>query len=345
MRKAAATLLYLFSAAWMVLACLILFSVGGWVADPQFYKGIVGDQRIYEAMGDGLYRAMAESMNRGQGNPLAGQLNETALASALKAGLPPATLAGSASLMVDAVFGMQRNAQGGWVMDFKPVKDSLFGTRLDALVADYVRALPEGPALKGGSEASVSFQERPSNVTPEQLERLLGRQLSGALAAMPDTVTTAPDAEMARSAWASQGLPALVGWLRTSALIGLVVSLGFVFALSLLASPSWPGRAAWSGAVLLLPAILVLLVGAAGWAISGAALMGDMGGWMANGIRLEDGAAVSPLVAGLITELLRGTLRTVTQGFLWTGLVSIGVCVALISFRRLKRSSGEDLGD
>jgi hypothetical protein len=240
---------------------------------------------------------------------------------------------------------MARSGRGTWIIQLKPLKQELLDPRAAAIVADYVKALPEGPVLKGGTDSLDSYLERPSNIRPEQMERMLDRELAKALAALPDQIETEADGSETPNFWTGRSLPDIGGFLASSALIGLVASLGFVFALALLASPTWPGRAAWSGGVLLVPAIMVLLVGVVGRMVSDAALVGGLGTWLAGEIHIQGGEAMQPAMASMIREMLGTTLKTVTQGFLWTGLVSIGVCVALISFRRLERRGPDSLDD
>jgi hypothetical protein len=76
--------------------------------------------------------------------------------------------------------------------------------------------------------------------------------------------------------------------------------------------------------------------------VSDAALVGNLGAQIAAQIHSVDGTAAEPVLGSLLGSLLGQTLRTATQGFLWTGLVGLGVCVALIGLRRLGRPAGDD---
>jgi hypothetical protein len=327
MRKAVATVLYLFTAAWMVLASLVVLSVSSWVADPQFYKDIAGEPKLYEAMGDELYSSMAQAINEGVAQDLPGGLDEAALAAALKANLPPMVLAEAGSAAVDSAFGMTRTDHRTWLIDLKPVKAAFVGDRLPAIAASYTKALPEGSKPAAGA-------------------KVLEHALAAAVAAIPDTVETDPETGAEPAAWQPVAAPVSLGGMGSAlwsgSLIGLVVSLGFVFALALLASPTWAGRAGWSGAVLLVPTILVLVIGAVGWIVSDAALVSNLGGEIARQIQTAEGGGAEAVLGGLFGKLLGETLRTATQGFLWTGLAGLGVCVALIGVSRVGGRDDDD---
>jgi hypothetical protein len=94
--------------------------------------------------------------------------------------------------------------------------------------------------------------------------------------------------------------------------------------------------------VLLVPTILVLVIGAVGWIVSDAALVSNLGGEIARQIQTAEGGGAEAVLGGLFGKLLGETLRTATQGFLWTGLAGLGVCVALIGVSRVGGRDDDD---
>jgi hypothetical protein len=328
MKRLIAALVYLLCVIWILLGSLALVASSGWLSNEGFYKGIVGDQKLYQAIGPALYDEMAEGLLTAAQDKTGGRLDKEALAQALKVALQPADIAREANSAVDSVFSSLRKGERAPAFDFTRVKALCLGERFQGIVDAYAGALKPGAEAKD-PKAIKDFSAIPSNVSPDAFKLAFGENLKLAIAAIPDNYTVPLTAKESQDFQKAGGVPTpnqLLLW----GVLGLCLGVGSLFALSLMVEQNWFLRASWVGGKFLPPAIIVLAVGGIGYLLTDSALSAKF----FDDIRAGAHDPYASTLMASMGDAFKSVLRVMTGGFFWAGLIATSVAGSLVSLRR-----------
>jgi hypothetical protein len=327
MKRAFSGLIYLVFGLPLALSALLLLSVRPWALDREFYKRIVGDDRLYAAIQAPGPGARVEEVVTIGGK----RFDLSALVGAARKNLPVAELKATGTKTVDVLLDLVegKNASGRIELDLRPLKGAI-RSRAAAIAGDYAAALPVRPELP----APEDFSWRPERLSVGQA----GAQAAGALrqvvdSGMPDLVSEparVPVFRTGRDATGGRGLQS-VG--ITQALLDRGAALLSVLSAALLGGLAWLGgstagrRLVRAGRMLLLPSIVVLGIGFA-LAIPGGMLLDGL-------IPPEARAALSGLAGSSLRGYLASVFGTMAMGFRIAGLVGSSLGGLLVSARRI----------
>jgi len=324
MRKAIATIAYVFCGLPMALSALLLLAARPWALDRDFYRRVVSDDRLYRAV------AAASADPRGEGARLEGAetveiegsvYDAKALAQAVGKSLPVDELKAASLRAVDEALNLVEGSDrdGSFDLDLRPLKAAI-RERAPAMARDYVAALPARP----GSPATGDFSYRPASLSPEAAEKRVAAAASERANALPDSISSPVDARIelngVRTFLSATALDRAAATLATAS--GLLLA-----ALAALGGSGIAGRIAKAGRYLLPPSILVLALGALMSLPGSPALLAAL--------PAEAKALMSAPAAAAMRDYVASVLGQVARSFFVTGLVGASLGGVLASARRI----------
>jgi hypothetical protein len=319
LRKALAVVLILILVLPLLYSVLTLISVSGWALKRSFYRGILGEERLYAAL---LSEASARKdlpwdiEGRAPGFE---RLPAEALAKALSQTVRPAYLRDQALDALDDFFAAAEGREADFDLDLGPLKSELAGPSRRAFARALAEALPvcqtgQDPLAPGTRLLSC----RPSGVTVERASQLIHDALPSALEQVGDRLPYGAWAGM--PTWVDPLGAARLGW---AAVVLALIAAGFWVGAAFVGGSTRAEVTAFLGWSLLPPALLTLAGGLAvrpalGW-------LPLLGPWLPG-----DASWPSRELVSTLAEMLRPALQAVARGFLITGAVSLGLSLGLI---------------
>ncbi|HVO40457.1 MAG TPA: hypothetical protein VMV03_15600 [Spirochaetia bacterium] len=323
MRSFPAALIVVFLVFPLFMAALVAVSVSTWVLDRSFYTAILSDSRLYQVP-DGLSGATRITVDL-PGRP---RLSLSASPRALKEVLPPDYVRNQALGVLGSMFDFLEGKAVVFdpLVDLDPIRKALAGPegrRFARLVAE---DLPVGSP--GGSfviRPGRLPDSRPSTISVERAAALIEAGLPAFAGAIPMRIRLT-DAfgwgEVVRGQeWQGSVLRVLV----IADVVILFIACAFWVAAAFLGGADARRRLQWMGWSLLAPAAFVFLIG----------LFITIAAFAAaarSGLASADTGTLrfSPAFATAVYDAARFAMRRIGIGFLATGAVAAGVCMALL---------------
>lgn len=308
---------------WLLFGFLVFTAVRSWAFDRNFYNSIVDNDALYNAFREeGLPQFLAELEVNGQRVLDPTSTAFPALVEAMQGVLTTDYLRTTTVGLVDNLFAFFENPSSGLTLniDLAPIKIALAGAQGDAFVRTYVRALQP-------CTTTINFSSNqlptclPQGVTQEQAIAAVTDYKNTWVSEMPVTwdLTESNRADFS-------GLPniSLVQWVNNAYSVMTIITIVVWFFNALIGGQGLKGLLMWLGGMLFLPALIILL--------TGAAFGGNVLDTIANDVVRQGASAsldVSPRVQESFTLVILDALRRVSNGFLSTGAIALGVSLVL----------------
>jgi hypothetical protein len=342
MRKFFALLLILFVFAPIGLCALFTASVGTWALNPEFYRNLLSDERLYQALLE--YEVPRYLADRPESS-FAG-LPAAAVGAGLQAVLTPEYLRDQAQAIVgnvfDAIEGRTRTVTPS--VDIRPIKAILAGPGARQFADAFAANLPICSAKSPVTGSSPLPTCVPADTTPAQIADQVTAALPGTLGNLPDQMAIGNSFTLdftdlgplsggvnAASIGLGTGLAILFG---AAALIWIVIGL--------LGGDSPRGVLRWLSGALFVPAALLAAI-----ALIISPLILPIGAAMQN-IRINN-QQISDAFEGALTQVAQTGLGQFSGGMLTVAALAGVVVVVLyiLSFivpgRRVSRYGDIDV--
>jgi len=307
---------------WLLFGFLVFTAVRSWAFDRQFYTDIVDNDALYESFRtEGLPEFLAELEVNGQQVLNRNDPAFPALVEATSAILPTDYLRTTAVSVVDELFTFFENPSSGLTLniDLTPIKDSLRGAQGTAFAQTYIRNLSQCP-----SATSFTTDNLPTCI-PQ------GVSQAEAIAYVEDYkdrfVNTIPDTwDLTEEDMDFSGLPSvsLIESVNGAYAVFGGITFLFWFVNAIVGGRGFKGLLMWLGGMLFLPALIILL--------TGAAFGGSVLDSVANSV-IRDTATSNLAMSGQMQDsfvlVVLDALRRVSNGFLSTGAIALGVSLVL----------------
>jgi hypothetical protein len=322
MRKALATVLYIFLGLPLALSALMLLSVRPWALDRQTYKRFVLDDRLYSALKAPEIAERAEKIIRLDGM----SLNGPALISAAQKNLPVDAIKTTGESVIDQVMDRALVISNSPVSINLTTLKSAFRYASPSTARDYVAALPV--ENRAPSFDDLSF--RSSSVSEKTAASAVSKLLTKAVdTGIPDTTvleaplvpSTPPAVPVGRERSISQALLN-----RTSIVTTFFASI-LLAGLGILGGAGWGARMARTGRYVIIPSIFVLGVGALIAVPGGMILQNLLPAEVLGFVKGEAGAQLRAYLASCLGPIARS--------FFITGIIGASLGGLLISLRRI----------
>jgi hypothetical protein len=316
LRKPLAVLLILALVLPLLQAALSLFSISGWALRRSFYRELLGEQSLYDALLEEARAARDRPWELEPGASWPGWegLPAEAVAKALAQTVGASYLRDQAAAGVESFFDSLEGSPRELSLDLRPLKRELAsGSRqrfADALAAALPSCLSGQDPLEPRTRLPAC---RPSGMSVQRASQLVQAALPAALQRLPERWLLLPEADAA-------ALAGVLGAVRPlwAAVILALVAAAFWIAAAFLGGRNRAEVTSFLGWTLLPPALLTLAAGlAVRFAFLGRWLVPWR--WSAGGELWLEGT-------------LRAALQTVARGFLITGGVSLGLCLGLLAW-------------
>ena len=314
-RKVIAILLALFVVLPLAVTTLTMVAVSGWALDRAFYQNLASDTRVYEVW---QAEAKPDSANISP-TADADRLPIGALGYALLKTLTPEYLRDQATAVINQSFDILEGtaASPEVFVDTAPLKATLSGPGARTFATTLAASLPAcGPGMDALAPGGSVPRCRMPGETTAETARLIAAGLPTYLDKLPDPLNIANSD--VRFPYRVIGIPALV-----MGRLGLgmgIVALALITALvmlltALIGARSAGGRLVWLGAMLLVPAALVGVLGplmySALWS-----------GWFRySGITAAEAPYLEMFRMAMRTSA-GAAVRTIANGFILTGAVA-----------------------
>lgn len=321
MRKVIALVLYFFLVLWITLASLYALSINQWLFDREFYNAILTNPTLYDD--DVALPIVVTGMaSEVSGNP---QFVETypntvdAITTAIQAVLPEGYIEEEVKGAADTILTYVEGDSQGLDLEFDlgPIKATLSEeanqTTFAATLTEYL------PLCRGRQRPTDSGNILPdcrlSDQSPEALQTEIIDLIPGYLNKMPESFEVHTGASFADIGTA----------VKVGTTLGVVVALLLLIIDARLAGRRWRGWLVWSGLLLLIPALAVLVTG-----------FGVQLGMTDSLVR--DGTADMEISGLVISQEFRDALQQavisaathIAEGFLVVGLLAVLAALALL---------------
>lgn len=321
MRRFFSKLLYVFFGLPLIFSSLMLLSVRPWAMDRDYYKSIVTDDKLYEAiLSPELAKEAELRMELGKA-----VFNGPALMAAVQENLPRKEIqALGVELVDDMVDLVEGKARGGPELDLRPLKAALEKATPE-IAGDYVRALPETKdSLQPGD-----LTARPASLSPAQAEKAAGAALREATASLPEVWK----GENVKIDLGPSGLFGQAA-LNRAALTTTALSLALVAGLAAMGGGGLALILSRAGGMLIGPSALILALGGVLF-IPGASIL-------ANNLPDEARVFLSSGSGAAFRGYLASVLGVMARGFFLTGLIGVSAGGFLKSTKRFLLEAPKD---
>lgn len=317
----------------LILGTLMLAAVGSSLFNRQFYVDTLGNPDFYQVL---LDDALPETLQAdffvletsGDGLPA------EALSLALREIVTPQYLAEQVGEAVNEVFDLLHSGSSTLNLSFDllPIKEALAGPQGE----DFARVLAENlPACEPGQEPRTESGAIPrclsQAMTAHDAQQDILTALPTAIETLPDTVAVAEDINLGPEF--QDAAPAIGFFFGAGVVISIVTSAVLAFVLwlvnAMLAAGGRRMRLLWLGWTLLLPALIVLSVGALLTAL-------------VDPVLLDVSTDLSAATREAITSLGQTVLGGVVRGFLLSGGISAAVAALLMFWGAIARPAYAD---
>ncbi|MCC7208122.1 MAG: hypothetical protein IT323_12510 [Anaerolineae bacterium] len=322
MRKFFAFMLILFVFAPIGLCALFAASVGTWALNPDFYRNLLNDERLYQAL---LEEQVPTYLSQARGSSFAG-LPTAALGAGLQAVLTPEYLRDQAQALITNIFdALEGRAQTITpTVDIRPIKAALSGAGASAFASAYANNLPPCSAKSPAAGSTPLPTCLPQGAAPAQLADQVAAALPGAVTNLPDEMVVGDTLRVDLT-----DVGSLDGGLNLASL-GLGGALALLFGVAvlvwvvigLLGGTSPRGVLRWLSGALFVPVALLAV-----FALLISPLVLPIGAAMQE-IRVNN-APVSPEFSAAIAQVLQNGLGQFSGGMLTVAALAGVVVVAL----------------
>lgn len=314
---------YIFITIWVIFGFLMFTAVRSWAFDREFYLDVTDNDALYEAIrADGLPEYLANLEIDGQPVLDANSPAFPALVEATQAILPTDFLRSTTVGLVNNLFTFFENPSTGLdlTVDLTEIKNALRGAQGDAFASTYISALApcEGATTLPTTTLPTCL---PQGVSQAQAIAVVSNYKSQLVNQIPAVWDLTDNANIDYS---SLPTASLVQGVNTSFTITAIVTFVLWFFNALIGGKGFKGLLMWLGGMLFLPALIVLL--------SGAAFGGNVIDNIANEIITDtatSGLQASIQVQESLTLVILDALKRVGSGFLTTGIIAVVVSLVL----------------
>jgi hypothetical protein len=328
---------YIFITIWVIFGFLMFTAVRSWAFDREFYLDVTDNDALYEAIrADGLPELLANLEIEGQQvlNPNSPAF--PALVEATQAILPTDFLRNTTVGLVNNLFSFFENPSTGLdlTVDLTDIKNALRGAQGDAFASTYINAL-ETCETATNLPTNTLPTCLPQGVRPDQAIAVVRDYKSVLVNQIPDVWDLTDNANIDYSSLPSTSL---VQGVNTGFTVTAIVTFVLWFFNALIGGRGFKGLLMWLGGMLFLPALIVLL--------SGAAFGGNVIDTIANEIITDtatSGLQASVQVQESLTLVILDALKRVGSGFLTTGIIALVVSLVLYIMGAVMRTPNRQI--